>query len=562
MYTIGMYLLDRLYELGIHHVFGVPGDYNLPFLDDIIKHEEITWIGNCNELNAAYAADGYARMKGIGAVVTTFGVGELSALNGIAGAYAEKVPVVQITGAPHTDIMDRKLAVHHTLGDGVFDHFFKMFQHITVAQAFLTLENATAEIDRVLSRCWFEKRPVYISLPVNIAKQLVDKPKTKLLIQNQINNTIEIEHVLEEISAMVEKSKRPLILADFEVNRYHAEQELHELMAVTGFPVATLSMGKGIIDERHPQFIGIYNGNLSIPYVQERVDDSDCILSIGVQLTDLTSGGFSHRFSKENTIEISQGVIKIREEKEIVIDCELKELLQKLILFFQSKGNYVPLQVHSFLSQATDFTEKRPSQKGVLISQKRFWNQIYHFLQPEDVIIADQGTAFYGAAMMPLPLKSKFIGQPLWGSIGYTLPALLGTQLADVNRRNVLLIGDGAFQMVGQELSTIMREKLTSIIFLLNNDGYTIERAIHGEFQIYNDLKMWKYCELPNCLSLEKGNLLIMKIYDEQELEEALLQASQSTHQLVFIEVVMERSDIPVLLNGIAQKMRKQNSKS
>ncbi|MEH7244081.1 indolepyruvate decarboxylase [Bacillus thuringiensis] len=557
IYTIGMYLLDRLHELGVCHVFGVAGDYNLTFLDDVINHEEIDWIGTCNELNAAYAADGYARMKGIGAVVTTFGVGELSAVNGIAGAYAEKVPVVKITGAPHTDIMETDLAVHHTLGDGIFDHFSKIFQQITAAQAFLTVENAAEEIDRVLSYCWFEKCPVYINFPVNVVKQPIDKPKAKLLMQEKTNNITEIEWVLEKILTVVEGSKNPIILADYEVNRYQLEKELKELMTITGFPIATLSRGKGIVDERHPQFIGIYNGDLSQPYVRERIDNSDCIMSIGVQLTDLTTGGFSHRFSDRNTIEINQGQIKIKREMGININCELKDVLQRLISLFYSKVNSVPLQINSFLSQSIDMTVKCRGQKNKLISQRYFWNQIYHFLQSEDVILADQGTAFYGATMIPLPSKCRFIGQPLWGSIGYTLPALLGAQLADVNQRNILFIGDGAFQMVSQELSTIIRERLTPIIFLLNNDGYTTERIIQGEFQKYNDLQMWDYCQFAKCLTLDEENILIMKVCDEEEFEEALLQASHAVNHLIFIEVIMERSDVPVLLDGLAKKLQK-----
>src|SRR3989338_10737001 len=161
--TIGDYLLLRLKELGIDDIFGVPGDYNLGFLDQIAAYKGMEWIGTCNELNGAYASYGYARIKGVGALVTTFGVGELSAINGIAGAYAEYVPVVHIVGVPATSIRANKSMVHHTLGDGRFNVFSDMYADITMAQTLLSENNAAAEIDRVLTVCWLKKRPVYIA---------------------------------------------------------------------------------------------------------------------------------------------------------------------------------------------------------------------------------------------------------------------------------------------------------------------------------------------------------------------------------------------------------------
>lgn len=149
-YTVADYLLDRLAGCGIGHLFGVPGDYNLQFLDHVIDHPTLRWVGCANELNAAYAADGYARMSGAGALLTTFGVGELSAINGIAGSYAEYVPVLHIVGAPCSAAQQRGELMHHTLGDGDFRHFYRMSQAISVASAILDEQNACFEIDRVL----------------------------------------------------------------------------------------------------------------------------------------------------------------------------------------------------------------------------------------------------------------------------------------------------------------------------------------------------------------------------------------------------------------------------
>ncbi|WP_368941847.1 thiamine pyrophosphate-binding protein, partial [Bacillus cereus] len=223
-YTISAYLLDRLHELGIEHIFGVPGDYNLAFLDDVVAHENLKWIGNCNELNAAYAADGYARIKGIAALITTFGVGELSAINGIAGSYAENVPVIKITGTPPTKVMENGAIVHHTLGDGKFDHFSNMYREITVAQTNVTSEHAAEEIDRVLRACWNEKRPVHINLPIDVYNKPINKPTEPILYKPILSNKEALDKMLLHATSIINNAKKPVILADFEVDRFHAKE--------------------------------------------------------------------------------------------------------------------------------------------------------------------------------------------------------------------------------------------------------------------------------------------------------------------------------------------------
>ncbi|EEK78902.1 Indolepyruvate decarboxylase [Bacillus cereus R309803] len=303
-YTVSTYLLDRLSELGIEHIFGVPGDYNLAFLDDVLAHGNVEWIGNCNELNAAYAADGYARIKGIASLITTFGVGELSAMNGIAGSYAENVPVIKITGTPTTKVMEKGALVHHTLGDGKFDHFSNMYREITVAQTNLTAEHAAEEIDRVLRACWNEKRPVHINLPIDVYNKPINKPTEPIIKKPILSNKEALNKMLLHAISKINSAKKPVILADFEVNRFHAEIDLLHFVEKTGLPIATLSMGKGIFPEKHPQFIGVYTGDVSSPYLRKRIDESDCIISIGVKLTDTITGGFTQGFTKEQVIEI------------------------------------------------------------------------------------------------------------------------------------------------------------------------------------------------------------------------------------------------------------------
>lgn len=551
-YTVGDYLLDRLSELGVRHMFGVPGDYNLAFLDNVIAHEEMEWIGNRNELNAAYAADGYARLNGIAALATTYGVGELSAINGIAGSYAEHVPVVKITGAPTTKVMEDGLYVHHTLGDGKFDHFSRMFQEVTVAQTLLSQENAAQEIDRVLLACLTEKRPVHITLPIDVFDKPANKPKYPLHDEVAVSNQEAISQMLSEVTSLIDQAKQPVILAGYEVNRYENREALQMFADKTGIPVTILSGGKGAFNEEHPQFIGVYNGELSEPYLQKRVNEADCIIQIGSKPTDSTTGGFSYNFSDKSVIQISPFSVKTTQQKyaPVTMQDTLLRLADKI-----APKNLDDLNITSLMSQVKHSNEANDQN----ITQERFYEKLSQFMKEEDVLLAEQGTSFYGAATMPIPKGTMFIGQPLWGSIGFTLPALLGSQLADTSRRNILLIGDGSFQLTAQELSTMLSQKIKPIIFLINNDGYTVERAIHGENQSYNDIPMWDYQKLAEVFA-PKEKSLALKVQTETELVEALKIVENSQDCLSFIEVIMHRDDKPNLLAQLSKRFANQNT--
>jgi indolepyruvate decarboxylase len=551
-YTVGDYLLLRLKEMGIKHIFGVPGDFNLGFLDQIEAMDQLEWIGNCNELNAAYAADGYARINGIAALVTTFGVGELSAINGIAGSYAEQLPVIKITGSPATSVANSGAYVHHTLGDGDFEHFSRIFKEVTVAQTTLTEENAADEIDRVLKECWLYKRPVYINLPSDISYKEIKAPKSPLQLPefkseiNQLNTFL--NHTLKKIN----QAKFPVILADYEVNRYHLNKKLKNLVNKSGFPIASLSMGKGVIDENHPQFIGVYTGSLSDPYVKSRIEEADCILSIGVKLTDSITGGFTHHLDESKLIEIHPSYAKINKETYNAVS--MSDILELLSESVEHRDNETQ-NIKPFYKRKENINLVPTTQA---LSQERFWKQINRFLNQEDVLIVEQGTSFFGASNLLLPEKTTFVGQPLWGSIGYTLPSLLGTQIANPDRRNVLIIGDGSFQLTAQELSTILKNKLKPIIILINNDGYSVERAIHGPNEEYNDINMWKYSQLPKVLDMAE-NSISMVATNEKELDDAFNLAN-SQDKLIFIEVIMDRLDVPELLGALGKIFAKQNA--
>ena len=328
-YTIGDYLLDRLVDCGIDRLFGVPGDYNLQFLDRVIAHEALGWVGCANELNAAYAADGYARIKGAGALLTTYGVGELSALNGVAGSYAEHIPVLHIVGAPGTGAQQRGELLHHTLGDGDFTHFARMSEQITCTQATLTAGNACHEIDRVLSEMLTHHRPGYLMLPADVAKAKATPPARRLAIEGPPADENQLAGFREHAGQMLRSSRQVSLLADFLAQRYGLQDTLRMWVAKTPIACATMLMGKGLFDEQQPGFVGTYSGIASAPQTREAIENADTIICVGTRFTDTITAGFTQHLPLERTIEIQPFAVRVGDHwfSRIPMDQALKELM-------------------------------------------------------------------------------------------------------------------------------------------------------------------------------------------------------------------------------------------
>lgn len=546
--TIGDYLLKRLKEFNVKHIYGVPGDYNLLFLDHIEDMDGIEWVGNCNELNGSYAADGYARVNGMSALVTTFGVGELSAINGIAGAYAEDVPIVKITGIPSMSIMNNSSKyVHHSLGDGQYYKFYNMFREVTSAQTILSEMNAAREIDRVLTECYITKKPVYIGLPFDIVDKEIEVSGEKLNIDVKTNEET-LKEFIKDVKELVSKSKGEMVLADYEVDRCNLSLEARNFVKVTGLPVSTTSMGKSAVNEYCDNFVGIYNGVLSSDSVKEAMNTSDVAFFFGVKLSDFTTACFNLVHENITVVEIHALHAKIGEKT--YANILMKDVLHALLnndINFKHKFKVEPKKAIKYIPE-----------KNKELTQERFYQCIESILEKGDILLAETGTSFSGATSVRMPENSKFIGQPLWASIGYTLPALLGSQMADKNRRNILIIGDGSFQLTGQEVSTMIREDLHPIIFIINNDGYTIEKLIHGPERKYNEINMWDYKNLVNIFDLNKEKSISCKVQTEEDLIKAIDLANKNKDKLAFIELVMDSKDAPnslIRLGGLLSEV-------
>ncbi|EBI6273488.1 alpha-keto acid decarboxylase family protein [Salmonella enterica] len=544
-YTVADYLLDRLAGCGIGHLFGVPGDYNLQFLDHVIDHPTLRWVGCANELNAAYAADGYARMSGTGALLTTFGVGELSAINGIAGSYAEYVPVLHIVGAPCSAAQQRGELMHHTLGDGDFRHFYRMSQAISVASSILDEQNACFEIDRVLGEMLAARRPGYIMLPADVAKKTAIPPTEALALPvHEAQSGVETAFRYHARQCLM-NSRRIALLADFLAGRFGLRPLLQRWMAETPIAHATLLMGKGLFDEQHPNFVGTYSAGASSKEVRQAIEDADRVICVGTRFVDTLTAGFTQQLPAERTLEIQPYASRIGETWFNLPMAQAVSTLRELCL----ECAFAPPPTRS-AGQPVRID------KGEL-TQESFWQTLQQYLKPGDIILVDQGTAAFGAAALSLPDGAEVVVQPLWGSIGYSLPAAFGAQTACPDRRVVLIIGDGAAQLTIQEMGSMLRDGQAPVILLLNNDGYTVERAIHGAAQRYNDIASWNWTQIPPALNAAQ-QAECWRVTQAIQLAEVLERLARP-QRLSFIEVMLPKADLPELLRTVTRALEARN---
>jgi len=527
---IGDFLLRRLHEAGIRHLFGVPGDYNLALLQQLQDAGTLEWIGTTGELNASYAADGYARLSGLSALLVTNGVGALSALNGVAGSYSEHVPVICICGSIPLRSIDRGLGMHHTMADGNWDHFLRAYAQVTVAQARITPRNAATEIDRLILTAWREKLPVYMELPSDIAYLEIEVPAGPLMLAEPPSDPERLGSCIAAISQLLRLATSPVILVDADADRYRAASLLMELAAKIQAPVAVINAAKAVIDETFPHYLGIYAGKASEPHVCEAIESSDCLLAIGYRPIEVTTGDFTAALPAD-TIHLRGHSVDIGDDNYQAVT--LQAVLRGVIDAVPQVASRAPRHV----AAASPGTHADDS---AMLTQAAYWRAMQGYLRPGDVLYVDNGTS-YAVLGLKLPSNCTFIGSINWGSIGYSVGALLGALTAAPNRRHLLFVGDGSFQVTAQELSTILRHDHKPVIFLINNGGYTIERGYLGKTEPYNDVARWAYAELPKAFRPDTSARSFV-VRTNRDLQQVL---STPNDTMIFVESIMDPHDAP-----------------
>src|SRR6202043_3962059 len=299
--TVIEYIVQRIADEGVQHCFGVPGDYAFPVGDAVDSNPNIKWIGCSNELNAAYAADGYARARGAAMLSTTYAVGELSAINGVMGAKAERSLVYHVVGMPSYQNQRLRKTMHHTFGDGDFGNFIGISAQATCCHAVVNPDNCMLEMERVIAEARRNNQPAYIVVPSDYAQAPVTPTEVRPLTLNEASPKKAVAAIAERIK----NAKSVVVLPAFTLSRVGLQKEAREAIEALGCPFATTSMEKSIIDESHPQFAGMYSGALSTKGTQQIVENAELVLDLGgVSLNDETTMGFSTQLDPARFISI------------------------------------------------------------------------------------------------------------------------------------------------------------------------------------------------------------------------------------------------------------------
>lgn len=539
--TIGEYLLNKLESYNIGHIFGIPGDYVLRFYK-LIEESSIQHISMTREDAAGYAADAYARTKGMGVVCITYCVGGLSTVNAIAGAYAEKSPVVVISGAPGINERGKDALLHHKVKE--FHTQQRIYDEITVATALLD-EPFTAfnEIDTVLDAVFQYKRPGYIELPrdmVDVRGTLYRRASTG----GHMSDSESLNAAIEDAINFINQSKNPVILAGVELHRFGFQDKLLKIVEEKQIPVVATLLGKSVMPEAHPLYLGIYEGAMGRSEITEFVEKSDCVIILGAFMTDVNLGIYTANLDRSRSIYATSEKISVQYHSyDDVMFEDFIDLLNSDKLRKQKKPNLGWIQPET---KPFEIKPKKP------ITVERFFRHLNTFITDEMSVIADVGDSLFGAAELRIPQHTNFISPAYYTSMGFAVPASIGAQLGVPNTRPLVVVGDGAFQMTGTELSTTVRYGLNPIVLVLNNQGYGTERhLLEGTF---NDIGCWNYSSLPTLFTAGHG----FHVRTEGEFDNAMKAALEETEQFVIIEVELEKLDRSPALARLAERMSEE----
>ncbi len=547
--TVSAYLLERLKQLGVDHVFGIPGDFILPFYQ-ILMGSKLAHIAACNELDCGYAADGYAREKGLAAIAVTYGAGSFCTVNAIAGAYAENVPLLLISGGPPADNYLTQPTTHHTLPKK-YDASMRIFSEITVHAKFIAdASSAPDAIDEALEICLRESKPVYLEIPMDVQSQFcVSAEHTSINYDNvkRESESVALGKAIKMLTDRLSAKGSSAILLGQEVRRSGLEEEIIKLVSHTNIPVVSMLDEKPYYVEQMEQCVGIYQGGCSDPEVNAFIESADTLLFLGVVDSDFNLGGALAVLDPDKCVWAFDG--KVRTGNSTYDDVFIVDLIEGLLKSLPANiGSMESVPRNNFYYRASDPYQTEPNSK---ITSDRLFQRLAHFIQAEDILVAD-GPAAINGVQIQLPAGCKYMASSYWAAIGHGFAASLGTCVAaDKDRRVLVLVGDGSFQICGQELSSMLRYDVTPIIILMNNKGYTAERMIHDG--AFNDVAHWNYHKLCEVFDGVRGS----EVFTEDDLETALQRADRHKGPgPLLIEVHIDPYDVSYAFKMLSEKLR------
>lgn len=563
--VLARFLFDCLKEAGVTEVFGVPGDYNFTLLDELERCEGIAFVGGRNELNAGYAADAYARIRGLSALITTFGVGEMSAVNAIAGASSEHVPIVHIVGAPPAAAKQEKKRMHHTLMDGDYDVFRRVYEPLAAYTAWLTPENAAVEIPAALRIALEQRQPVYLAVCHDLAGRPI-QPRGQAAPAAPASPPAALQAAVEHARRLMDPAAgKTVLLADAGTDRFRLQAPVRRLAETLGLPVAATVLGKGAFDESHPQFIGIYAGAFGSPVTAERVERAGCVVAVGPVWADTNLAHFTAKLDPARVIEVHPTCAKVAEAEFPGVRTE--EFLTALAGSVRSQPSAAlstdasaalpPEAPSAWPPEAPRAIAAEGSEPGgepaegadpqapltadpqAPLTARLYYPRLQRLLREGDILVVETGSFFYGMSQLRLPRGATYIAEGGWQAIGYATPAAFGACVAAPERRVLLFTGDGSLQLTVQEISSMLAYGCRPILFVLNNASYTIENYLNVNVSDarYNRVPVWSYTRLPEAFG---GDAFVARATTAGELDEAIREAEREcSRRLCLIELAV-----------------------
>jgi pyruvate decarboxylase len=554
-YTVGTYLAARLSQVGLKHHFAVAGDFNLVLLDELLKNKELEQVYCCNELNCGYSAEGYARACGAAAAVVTFSVGGLSAINAIGGAYAENLPVILVSGAPNSNDRATEHLIHHTLATHDWSYQFDIAKKLTcMAVAITSAEEAPHQIDNAIRAALREKKPAYIEIACNVAAAPCAAPgPVSAVLHEEPSDPETLEAAISAAAEFLNGKQKPVLVIGSKLRAAGAEKQASELAEALGCAVTVMAAAKSFFPEDHPQFAGIYWGEVSAPGTREIVDWSDSVVCVGTILNDYSTVGWTAMPSGPGVLTADQN--RVRFQGHDFARIHLRDFLSGLSRRVQKR----PATMTEFKRIATERPQPQPASPNSKLTRTELFRQVQGLLGADTTVIAETGDSWFNGVALRLPKGARFEVEMQWGSIGWSVPATFGYAVGAEHRRIIALIGDGSFQLTAQEVAQMVRRRLPVIVFLVNNHGYTIEVEIHDG--PYNNIKNWDYAGLMQAFNAEDGRGRGLRATNGKKLEEAIRVALDNRDGPTLIECVIDRDDCSPDLISWGRQVARANAR-
>jgi pyruvate decarboxylase len=554
-YTVGSYLARRLQQIGLKHHFAVAGDFNLVLLDQLLTVKELEQVYCCNELNCGYSAEGYARACGAAAAVVTFSVGGLSAINAIGGAYAENLPVILISGAPNSNDRATEHLVHHTLATHDWSYQLEIAEKLTCAAVSITsAADAPHQIDYAIRTALRERKPAYIDIACNIAAAPCAAPgPISAVIANVASDPETLQAVIATAAAFLEGKQKPILLIGSKLRAAGAEKQAIELAEALGCAVTVMAAAKSFFPENHPQFAGIYWGEVSSPGAREIFDWADSVVCLGTIFNDYSTVGWTAMPSGAGVLTADQHRVYL--DGHDFGRVHLRDFLSGLA----SKVQKRPATMIEYQRIRSDLHSQQPAKPDAKLKRTEIFRQVQSLLTADTTVLAETGDSWFNGMALKLPGGARFEIEMQWGSIGWAVPATFGYAVGSPGRRIIALIGDGSFQLTAQEVAQMIRRKLPVIIFLINNHGYTIEVEIHDG--PYNNIKNWDYAGLVQAFNAEDGHGRGLRATNGGELEKAIKVGLANRDGPTLIECIIDRDDCSADLISWGRQVAKANAR-